>query len=591
MDSLAAAALAQELSHDLGGARVQNVVAVDRLSFTMELYAGRRHYLSLSANQAQEGVLVGEERIRRGVGGTPPLAQAVRAHLIGARLSAVTCPPHERILHLVFEAAAQRTIVAEMTGRMANVLLLDENSRILALARPVTAEMTRVRVLLPGRPYVAPPAPDKATADSLSESVLAECLADAAQNGRPAWRALVAAAGGVSPLAAREVCHRSGIGARTAADPEDAATLLAAFRHLFLPGATPDLVSDERTLDEADVRASVAYDQERALAWAPYALEHLAAEGARLEPHSRTYQALAAYETSRRGDDPYATARAGVTTLLETARARLDRRRKALARQVEGIDPQHVQGLRDKGDLILAYQWQVQRGMTKLEVPDATGAVIAIALDPAKSPVENAQAYYDRYQRRGRAAKRVPRKLAGAEAALATLDQWATDLRLAEDRSEIDAVHDALADSGWLPRPPRRRGGSRSQAPRKPLEVISSDGFTILVGRNSRQNERLTFELAARGDAWLHVRDLPGAHVVVKAAGRDVPEASLREAAALAAWFSAARDAKGVAVAVTDVRHVRRLKGGGPGMVRFEQESTLVVNPLPPEEIDDPGAG
>jgi predicted ribosome quality control (RQC) complex YloA/Tae2 family protein len=200
-----------------------------------------------------------------------------------------------------------------------------------------------------------------------------------------------------------------------------------------------------------------------------------------------------------------------------------------------------------------------------------------IRLDPARTPVENAQAFYERHRRARRAAAGVPRRLAESEALLATLDQLAADLALAEDRPAIDAVYEALREAGYVGRPLPRRAVGRSG----PLRVVSSDGLAVLVGRNSRQNETVTFERGKRGDRWLHARDVPGAHVLIKSAGRPVPERTLREAAALAAWFSAARDQAAVDVAVTDVRHVRRRRGAGPGMVTFRNEETLTVRPEP----------
>jgi predicted ribosome quality control (RQC) complex YloA/Tae2 family protein len=115
------------------------------------------------------------------------------------------------------------------------------------------------------------------------------------------------------------------------------------------------------------------------------------------------------------------------------------------------------------------------------------------------------------------------------------------------------------------------------------MEIYSTDGLRILVGRNSRQNDKVTFESAARGDHRQHARDVPGGHVVVKCAGRDVPEPTVLEAAAVAAYFSAARADASVAVAATDVKHVRRIRGAGPGMVTFRHERTLTVAPRSPE--------
>jgi len=314
-------------------------------------------------------------------------------------------------------------------------------------------------------------------------------------------------------------------------------------------------------------------------AYAPYRLTHLP----RHETTVGISAAIEAFEAARLGRDPYQAARAGVAALVAEARARLERRRAALAR--ERVDEGEVERLKLAGDLILAFQHQIRPGDAVLEAPLDPDAPTRITLDPALSAVDNAGRYFKRYRRARRAAEALPERLAEAEAQLATLEQIDTDLALAEDRPGIDAVHEAMRTSGLLSRAlPRRVAGAQAAA--RPLQVMSGDGLVILVGRNSRQNEIVTFDRAARGDLWLHAHGVPGAHVVVKSAGRPVPEPTVREAAALAAWYSRARDRAQADVVVTDARHVRRLRGGGPGMVTCDHTRTVTVRPRPPDTAD-----
>jgi predicted ribosome quality control (RQC) complex YloA/Tae2 family protein len=112
-----------------------------------------------------------------------------------------------------------------------------------------------------------------------------------------------------------------------------------------------------------------------------------------------------------------------------------------------------------------------------------------------------------------------------------------------------------------------------------PLHMQSRDGFTILIGKNSRQNEEVTFHQASAHDIWLHARGVPGSHVIVKAAGREVPHSTVEQAASLAAYYSQARGSTNVPVDYTLQRHVRHMKGGGPGMVIYERERTIYSHP------------
>ena len=193
---------------------------------------------------------------------------------------------------------------------------------------------------------------------------------------------------------------------------------------------------------------------------------------------------------------------------------------------------------------------------------------------------------FDRAAKMERAARIIPRRRARLEADRAYLQQLESDLSLAQDQPEIVAVREALREAGYL----RQRRDNREKAPRdrsRPLRFLSPEGFPILVGRNARQNEIVTFSEAGRDDLWLHVRDGPGAHVVIRCGGQPVPELTLNVAARLAAWFSGQRGNAGVAVAITQQRFVTRMAGGRPGQVHYRGEETISVAAELPAESEE----
>jgi len=192
--------------------------------------------------------------------------------------------------------------------------------------------------------------------------------------------------------------------------------------------------------------------------------------------------------------------------------------------------------------------------------------------------VENAQRYFKRYRKAKSAAGEIPALLRQAGLEMRYLDQLETDLALAANRPEIREVEACLAKAGYI----REKRGRRKVGRSQPLAVNSQDGLLILVGKNSRQNEEVTFRRAAPHDLWLHVRGAPGAHVIVKTGRREVPEATLRQAAQLAAYYSQARGSARVDVAYTERRYVRPIKGAGPGLVTYTQERTIRVAPRGP---------
>jgi predicted ribosome quality control (RQC) complex YloA/Tae2 family protein len=236
--------------------------------------------------------------------------------------------------------------------------------------------------------------------------------------------------------------------------------------------------------------------------------------------------------------------------------------------------------LRQAGELLLAYQYTIPRGAARFAAEyDPDQPPVEITLDPALSPLDNAKAYFERYDRAKRALAGVPELVRAAENELAFLRQLDADLTFAANWPEIDEVRDALEREGYWrgPRQAHPRGGQSG-----PLRVVV-EGFTVWVGRNSRQNDQVTFTKGTSDDLWLHARGVPGAHVIVKTENRAVPEPVIRRAAELAAYFSTARNEGRALVDVTRRKHVRKIKGGKAGMVTYRNEEPVEVTPRAPE--------
>jgi predicted ribosome quality control (RQC) complex YloA/Tae2 family protein len=568
-DALTLAAVAAELEASLIGARVQDIIPLSADGVGLELYARpQRQYLLLSADQRAPRVHLAAGRLRRGVEVVSALILRLRKELDGAHLAAVEQPAFERVLALVFEAGSGEEIelVAECIERRANIVLVQAGV-VLECARRVGADVNRARVTLPGQPYAPPPAQIKHAPDGLTAAGLGAVLA--AQTSRtpsqPAWRALVGALRGVSPLAAREALFRATGATETAvADVREPEALLAALQALLGP-----LAGDAGRAWEP----CLALEEGEPVAYAPYRLTHL--ETAALETGATMSATLERYY-GRSGTDPYAGRKAAVRAQLDAAAQRLANRGEALAGELAQAD--QLDALRQAGELILAYAHAISSGQRELRAAyEVDGPEQVITLDPQLRPVQNAQAYFRRYEKARAAARELPGLLEAVTTDQAYLEQLRADLELADSFPAIDEVRQALAEAGWLGAPARApaRRGAPAGGPRR---VVSPDGIVIWVGRSARQNEEVTFRRARPDDLWLHVRDGPGAHVVVASGGRTVPERTLVQAAGLAARHSPRRGETGVAVVVTERKLVRKVPGGRPGLVTYRGERTLTVD-------------
>jgi predicted ribosome quality control (RQC) complex YloA/Tae2 family protein len=263
---------------------------------------------------------------------------------------------------------------------------------------------------------------------------------------------------------------------------------------------------------------------------------------------------------------------------IQAGRERLTRRRARLLEEEESAGD--AEAFRQRGEAILAHIHHIQSGQSELVVEWVAGETLRVPLDPTLSASDNAQVFFKRYRKAQRAADEIPIRLNQVGAEESYLDQLVQDLDMAENRPEIDAVAEALTKAGYL-KEKRKRGPQAT----RPMRFTSPDGFTVWVGKNAQQNEKLTFDIASSDDLWLHARGMPGAHVIVRVEGQPVPQRTVEWAAGLAAYYSRGRDDTRVEVDVVERQHVRRRKGGRPGQVVYRNEQTLRVVPLPPDEV------
>jgi predicted ribosome quality control (RQC) complex YloA/Tae2 family protein len=272
--------------------------------------------------------------------------------------------------------------------------------------------------------------------------------------------------------------------------------------------------------------------------------------------------------------------RDALTARLVEARERLERQRSALASELE--QARNLERLRWEGEMIFAYMHAIEPRQAELRVEDERGQLQTIRLDAGRSAVENAQDRFRAYDKAKAATAGVPERLRAVELRLAGLDQTLALLELAEGFDAIELIAAEAVEQGFLPDTRSARSRKRGRAQAMPLRLESSDGLTIYVGRSAGQNEMVTFKLGAPGDLWLHAREIPGAHVVVKSMGHDVPQRTVEEAAGLAAFFSRARDERAVEIDIAPRSQVRRIRGGPPGLVSYHASGTLRAAPRPP---------
>ena len=563
-DGLSLSAVREEIEPLVGG-RAQKVVFPDESSVALELFtpARGRSTLLLWAHPETGRVQVVSRLPARGLERDTPFGLLLRKHLRNARLRAVRQPRLERVLELEWESRddAERLhgllFIVEAMGRRSNLVLVGEDRSILDAARRSPPSRNPRRPILPHLRYDPPPPQDRL----LPEQVSAEELAFGARSRTgPLARYLSDRLAGLSPLAGRELAFRAtGSAATEVQGISDWTALARTIVEFFAPLETH---AWRPTLCRAPLEA------------APYRLEHLAEGG--LESFGTLSEALSAYYEGfssapvQRGD-PLAAERKTLLPAIERAIRANERRMHALEHQLATSQEQR-DPLRRAGELLLAYQ---------ADVPPSTSSVqlegTAIDLDPDKTAVENAQAYFERYRKAREAGERVPPLLEEARRQREYLDELHALVAVADDMGAIRALRREVAEA--IGERPAAAAKQRAGSPYR--RVPLHGGWEALVGVSAAGNAAVTFEVAQPDDTWLHARGVPGAHVILRGPRGEPPPDVLERAAQLAAYHSAARSSARVEVDAAPRRYVRKIPTAPPGLVRYTNERTLRVEPKP----------
>ncbi len=563
-DSVILAAVIAECAR-LVGASVQRVSQTGPDEIVLTLRArGRARALLISSHPRWGRMhLVG----RPIQGESSSFTHLLRSRLEGALLRSLDAPAFERLVTLTFETLeGVYDLVVEIMGRQANQILC-QNGMIVGALRTMGVDRARGRAVLPQRPYQrpAPPRTDPTTVDPAN---LLRPPARPARQGdsaaqRPAWRAVLDEVGGIGPALAWEVCLRGDADPTAPLDASSTTRIVAALREIGRAVAgrefTPILYRD----DLGRPQAYAAFPMRCFSRWRPEEMSMSAAVEA------FTAQAVEAAAVQ--------AAREGLAAVVARARKRVARAHDAVAADIE--EAAMADRLREHGELILAYLPRIAPGQDEIEVPGFDESPVRIALDPRRSGVENAQAYFKRYARAAAARRRLPERQAALQSEAAFLDATATAIEQAEAPDDLWEIEQDLIAVGL-----RRtaKSGVKPRAVDQGRVFTLPGGYQVRVGRSARENDRLTFDVAGPEDLWLHARGMPGAHVILATARGEPPAEILAAAAAVAAYYSAGRRSAKVPVDVTQRRHVRRMRNGRPGQVSYTGERTLMVAPVLP---------
>jgi predicted ribosome quality control (RQC) complex YloA/Tae2 family protein len=556
-DGLFTKGMVDELVRTLKGGRINKVHQPYKNEVILTIRAnGVNQKLLFSAHPSYARVQLTNEAYENP--SEPPMfCMLLRKHIEGYILEDVYQVGNDRMI--IFEIKGRNEIgdisykqlIIEIMGRHSNIILVDKTRNIiLDSVKHVSFAVNSHRAILPGQPYIYPPEQNKQNPFSAVED---DVLRKIDFNSGKLDRQLVEHFAGTSPLFAKEVIFQSGIANRTTVPK----TFIQMIDKIKSRAIEPSIIATENK--------EVYY---------LFPLEHVKGE---VKTFSTLSEMLDRFYFGKAERDRVKQQGNDIERLIINEKEKNEKKIEKLENTLR--EAEKAEQLQRFGELLTANLYAAKKGMKEIEVVDyydETGGTVAILLDPRKTPSENAQRYFSKYQKAKNSVSIVIEQIEKAREEVFYFENLLQQVQSASPK-DIQEIREELIEGGYIRDRQRRNAKKISNA--KPIldHYLSSDGTELIVGKNNKQNDYLTNKLAARDEIWLHTKDIPGSHVVIRS--KDPSEGTIYEAAKLAAYFSKARNSSSVPVDFTKVRYVKKPNGAKPGFVIYDNQQTVFVTP------------
>jgi len=556
-DGLFTKAMVDELHSSLKGGRINKVHQPYKNEVILTIRAnGINQKLLLSAHPSYARVQLTNEAYDNP--SEPPMfCMLLRKHIEGYILENLYQVDNDRMIILEIKGRNEigdisfKQLIIEIMGRHSNIILVDKTRNvILDSIKHVSFAVNSHRAILPGQPYIFPPAQNKINP---FEAVEEDVLRSVDFIGGKLDRQLVEHFAGTSPLFAKEVIFQSGLANRTTV-PE---TFVRIIKKIASGNISPSIMS-------ANGKESFYL----------FPLEHINGE---IKSFQTLSEMLDRYYFGKAERDRVKQQGNDIERFISNEKEKNEK--KIVKLEVTLKEAERAEQFQRYGELLTANLYAAKKGMKEIEVLnyyDELGGTMVIPLDPRKTPSENAQKYFSKYQKAKNAVAVVVEQIEKAREEVTYFDNLIQQV-LAASPKDIQEIREELVEGGYI-RERQKRNGKKLQNTKPVLDqFIASDGTNIIVGKNNKQNDYLTNKLAARDEIWLHTKEIPGSHVVIRS--KEPSDEIIREAAILAAYYSKARNSSSVPVDFTRVRYVKKPSGAKPGFVIYDNQQTVYVTP------------
>ena len=577
LDGLVIHSLVDELSTKLIGGKVDKVHQPEDDEIVLYIRNNKENFkLVLSCSSSNPRVYIANDYKKENPIKAPMFCMLFRKYIQGGNIVNISQVGFERIIKISIDSLdelkekTRKDIYIEIMGRHSNIILThNSDNKIIDSAKRIPTSISRVRQILPGLTYELPPAQSKLNPlDNISKDSFIKSLKTF---DGPIFKGIYSKFLGISPVISKELCYRANINEKINTNDiseEDITSLYNEFSSLFNNIInnifSPCIVINEKldkVVDFSCINLTLYNDLKF------------------INKDSMSTILEDYYKTKDIKDRIHQRA----SDLKKSISVKLERLyHKQEKQEEELLEAENADIYKVKGELLTAYIYMIEKGMDSVEVQnfyDPNYENVTISLNKNLTPSENAQKYFKKYNKLKTAKKEITSQIAINKEEIDYLENIILSIENCENLAELQDIKDELIRLGYSKSSGKLKSKKETTLTTKPHEFISSEGFKILVGKNNKQNDYLTLRIADPDDIWMHTKNIPGSHVIIKCAGKDVSEQTIYEGAMLAAYFSKSKMSSQVPVDYTKKKHVKKPSGSKPGMVIYETNSTMYVTP------------
>ena len=570
-DGITIANIVTELNQTITGGKINKIAQPENDELIITIKNQRKQYRLFLSASASLPLIYLTETNKPSPLTAPNFCMLLRKHIGSGKIIAIEQPGMERIIRFTIEHLNElgdlctKYLIVEIMGKHSNIIFCKEDGTIIDSIKHVSASMSSVREVLPGREYFIPQTIAKENPLEVTEDVFKNCISTSPTSVQ---KALYGHLTGISPIIAEELCHLASI------DSDRSATELTEPELIHLYHTFRLMMED---IKDGHFSPSVIYDGDTPIEYASVPLSCYDSKGYCRKAYDSISALLENYYASR---DTITRIRQKSSDLRRIVQTALERSCKKYDLQLKQLkDTEKREKYRIYGELLNTYGYELKGGEKSFKcINYYDNKEITISLDPQLTARENAQKHFDKYNKLKRTYEALSQLTKETKAEVDHLESVSSALDIALEENDLVQIKEELMEFGYVKK--RRANEKRPKITSKPFHYVSSDGYDIFVGKNNYQNEELTFKVASGNDWWFHAKGIPGSHVIVKSSGQtDLPDRVFEEAGALAAYYSKGRENDKVEIDYIQKKNIRKVAGAAPGFVIYHTNYSLVASP------------